>query len=73
MSLPSKPTRYLPTRRGTKPSERKAPTSVENLKYTKTDLDETRRFLDVLAERNRLLVVLFQFPVSFNSPPKIGG
>lgn len=50
---------------GTKPSERKAPTSVESLRYTQTDLDETRRFLDVMAERNRLLVVMFQFPVSF--------
>ena len=50
---------------GTKPRERKAPTSVESLKYTRTDIDETRRFLDVLAERDRLLVVLFQFPVSF--------
>lgn len=50
---------------GTKPSERKAPTSVESLKYTQKDIDESRRFLDVLAERNRLLVLLFQFPVSF--------
>jgi uncharacterized protein YecE (DUF72 family) len=50
---------------GTKPSERKAPTSVESLKYTRTDIDQTRRFLDVLADRDRLLVVLFQFPVSF--------
>ena len=55
---------------GSKPSERKAPTSVETLKYTQTDLDETRRFLDVLAERNRLLVVLFQFPVSFKFTTK---
>ena len=50
---------------GTKPSERKAPTSVDSLKYTQTDIDQSRRFLDVLAERDRLLVVLFQFPVSF--------
>lgn len=50
---------------GTKPSERKGPTSIETLKYTPTDVDETRRFLDVLVEKNRLLVVLFQFPVSF--------
>jgi uncharacterized protein YecE (DUF72 family) len=50
---------------GSKPSERKGSTSVETLKYTQTDIDESRRFLDVLAERNRLLVVLFQFPVSF--------
>jgi uncharacterized protein YecE (DUF72 family) len=48
-----------------KPSERKGSTSVETLKYTQTDIDESRRFLDVLAERNRLQVVLFQFPVSF--------
>jgi uncharacterized protein YecE (DUF72 family) len=58
---------------GTKPSERKAPTSVESLKYTQTDLDETRRFLDVLVERNRLLVVLFQFPVSFKFTTKNKG
>lgn len=38
---------------------------MESLKYKRTDIDETRRFLDVLAERDRLLVVLFQFPVSF--------
>lgn len=55
---------------GTKPSERKAPTSVESLKYTQADIDETRRFLDVLADRNRLLVVLFQFPVSFKFTSK---
>lgn len=55
---------------GTKPSERKAPTSVESLKYTPGDVNETRRFLDVLAERNRLLVVLFQFPVSFKFAAK---
>lgn len=55
---------------GTKPSERKAPTSVESLKYTQADIDQTRRFLDVLAERNRLLVVLFQFPVSFKFTKK---
>jgi uncharacterized protein YecE (DUF72 family) len=55
---------------GTKPSERKAPTSIENLKYTPTDIDATRRFLDVLTERNRLLVVLFQFPVSFKFAAK---
>ena len=30
-----------------------------------SDIDETGPFLDVLAERNRLLIVLFQFPVSF--------
>lgn len=50
---------------GAKPNERKPSTSVDTLKYTQTDIDESRRFLDVLAERNRLLVVLFQFPVSF--------
>jgi uncharacterized protein YecE (DUF72 family) len=55
---------------GTKPSERKAPTSVESLKYTRVDIDETRRFLDVLVERDRLLVVLFQFPVSFKFTKK---
>jgi uncharacterized protein YecE (DUF72 family) len=55
---------------GTKPRERKAPTSVESLKYTRTDIDESRRFLDVLADRNRLLVVLFQFPVSFKFTKK---
>jgi uncharacterized protein YecE (DUF72 family) len=55
---------------GTKPSERKAPTSVESLKYTRADIDATRRFLDVLAERDRLLVVLFQFPVSFKFTKK---
>jgi hypothetical protein len=55
---------------GTKPSERKTPTSVESLKYTREDVDETRRFLDVLAERDRLLVVLFQFPVSFKFASK---
>ena len=33
-------------------SERKAPTSLESLKYTRTDIDESRRFLDVLAERD---------------------
>jgi single-strand DNA-binding protein len=55
---------------GTKPSERKAPTSVESLKYTRADIDQTRSFLDVLAERNRLLVVLFQFPVSFKFAKK---
>jgi uncharacterized protein YecE (DUF72 family) len=55
---------------GTKPSERKAPTSVESLKYTRADIEETRSFLDVLAERDRLLVVLFQFPVSFKFAKK---
>jgi uncharacterized protein YecE (DUF72 family) len=55
---------------GTKPSERKAPTSVESLKYTRADIEETRRFLDVLAKRDRLLVVLFQFPVSFKVTSK---
>jgi uncharacterized protein YecE (DUF72 family) len=55
---------------GTKPSSRKAPTSAESLKYMQTDIDESRRFLDVLAERNRLLVVLFQFPVSFKFTSK---
>jgi uncharacterized protein YecE (DUF72 family) len=55
---------------GTKPSERKAPTSVESLKYTRADIDASRRFLDVLAERDRLLVVLFQFPVSFKFTTK---
>jgi uncharacterized protein YecE (DUF72 family) len=55
---------------GTKPSERKAQTSVESLKYSQTDIDQARRFLDVLAERDRLLVVLFQFPVSFKFTKK---
>ena len=55
---------------GTQPSARKAPTSVESLKYTRADIDETRRFLDALAERDRLLVVLFQFPVSFKFTSK---
>jgi uncharacterized protein YecE (DUF72 family) len=55
---------------GTKPSERKAPTSVESLKYTQADIDQTRRFVDALAERNKLLVVLFQFPVSFKFTTK---
>lgn len=50
---------------GSKPAERKAPTSVNTLRYTPADVDETRRFLDVLAARDRLLVLLFQFPVSF--------
>jgi len=50
---------------GTKPNERKASTSVESLKYSAKDVNETRRFLDVLADRNQLLVLLFQFPVSF--------
>jgi uncharacterized protein YecE (DUF72 family) len=55
---------------GAKPSERKAPTSVESLKYMQSDIDQSRRFLDVLAERNRLLVVLFQFSVSFKLTSK---
>jgi uncharacterized protein YecE (DUF72 family) len=55
---------------GTSPAERKAPTSVESLKYTQKDVSETRRFLDVLAERNRVAVVLFQFPVSFKFTAK---
>jgi uncharacterized protein YecE (DUF72 family) len=55
---------------GTKPSERKAPTSVESLKYTQADIKQTRSFLDVLADRNRLLVILFQFPVSFKFTKK---
>jgi uncharacterized protein YecE (DUF72 family) len=55
---------------GSKPSERKAPTSVESLKYTQTDIDQSRRFLDVLVDRERLLVVLFQFPVSFKFTKK---
>jgi uncharacterized protein YecE (DUF72 family) len=50
---------------GSKPSQRKAATSVESLRYSQADIDQSRRFLDVLAERNRLVVVLFQFPVSF--------
>lgn len=50
---------------GTKPGERKGSTSVETLRYTQADVDESRRFLDVLAEGDRLAVVLFQFPVSF--------
>jgi uncharacterized protein YecE (DUF72 family) len=55
---------------GAKPSERKASTSVETLKYTQADINESRRFLDVLADRNRLLVLLFQFPVSFKFAKK---
>jgi uncharacterized protein YecE (DUF72 family) len=55
---------------GTKPAERKAPTSVESLKYTRADIDESRRFLDILSDRERLLVVLFQFPVSFKFTSK---
>ena len=55
---------------GTKPSERKAPTSVESLRYSQADIDQSRRFLDVLANRERLLVVLFQFPVSFKFTTK---
>lgn len=50
---------------GTKPNERKGSTSAETLRYTQKDVAESRRFLDVLAEHGRLLVVLFQFPVSF--------
>jgi len=50
---------------GSKPSQRKAPTSVESLKYSHADIDQSRQFLDVLAKGQRLLVVLFQFPVSF--------
>jgi uncharacterized protein YecE (DUF72 family) len=50
---------------GTKPGARKSSTSVETLRYRPADIDESRRFLDVLAARNRLLVLLFQFPVSF--------
>jgi uncharacterized protein YecE (DUF72 family) len=55
---------------GSKPNERKAPTSVESLRYTQSDVNDTRRFLDVLAERDRLAVVLFQFPVSFKLTSK---
>lgn len=45
------------------------------MRYTQTDVDESRRFLAVLSERNRLLVVLFQFPISFKfaSKDKRGG
>ncbi len=50
---------------GTRPNERKAPTSVESLRYTQADLDSTRRFLDVFSERDRMLALLFQFPISF--------
>jgi uncharacterized protein YecE (DUF72 family) len=69
-SSPSKPikcSRTLPER---SPANAKHPTSVESLKYTKAHVDQTRRFLDVLAERNRLFVVLFQFPVSFTFAKK---
>lgn len=55
---------------GGKPSERKASTSSETLKYTQADVEDTKRFLDVLVERKRLLVVLFQFPVSFKFSKK---
>jgi hypothetical protein len=55
---------------GSKPSQRKAPTSVQSLKYSQTDIDQSREFLDVLVERKRLLVVLFQFPVSFKFTTK---
>ena len=55
---------------GSKPRERKASTSVETLKYTQAEIEKSRRFLDVLAERNQLLVVLFQFPVSFKFSKK---
>lgn len=55
---------------GTKPSERKKSTSIESLHYAKEDVEATRRFLDVLAERNKLLVVMFQFPVSFKFASK---
>jgi hypothetical protein len=55
---------------GTKPSEPKASTSVDSLRYTQTDVNDTRRFLDVLAERDRLAVLLFQFPVSFKLTSK---
>ena len=55
---------------GSKPSQRKAPTSVESLKYSQADIDQSRQFLDVLAEQKRLLVVLFQFPVSFKFTTK---
>ena len=50
---------------GTKPSKRKASTPVETLRYTSADIDESHRILYVLAERHRLLVFLFQFPISF--------
>jgi uncharacterized protein YecE (DUF72 family) len=33
-------------------------------------MDQSRRFFDVLIERNRLLVVLFQFPISFEFTTK---
>lgn len=55
---------------GTKPGERKASTSVETLRYTQADVDQARRFLDVLVERDRLAAVLFQFPVSFRFAAK---
>ncbi len=55
---------------GTRPNERKAPTSVESLHYTQKDLDETRHFLDAIAKRDRLAVVLFQFPISFKFASK---
>ena len=55
---------------GTKPGERKGSTSVETLRYVQADVDQSRRFLDALAERDRLAVVLFQFPVSFKFATK---
>jgi uncharacterized protein YecE (DUF72 family) len=51
-------------------SERKVSTSVDTLKYTQSDIDETKRFLDELVGRDRLLVVLFQFPISFKFTTK---
>lgn len=50
---------------GTKPTARKGPTSVETLKYTQEDLEKTKAFLDVFVEQEKLIVLLFQFPVSF--------
>lgn len=55
---------------GTKSSQRKAPTSIESLKYTPKDIDKSKAFLDALAEDNRLAVVLFQFPISFKFATK---
>jgi hypothetical protein len=52
------------------PASEKAPTSVESLRHAPADIEESRRFLDVLADRRHLLVVLFQFPVSLKFTPK---
>ncbi|HEY0563968.1 MAG TPA: DUF72 domain-containing protein [Terriglobales bacterium] len=52
------------------PDARNTSTSIDTLKYSSQDLEQTRRFLDVLAEKDKLAVVLFQFPVSFKFKAK---